>query len=73
MSFGEKVRMLREDFELTQGQLGEKIGMTQRRVSYIENDCYEPSIADIIELCTFFNVSADYMIGLPKNMPYIER
>ncbi len=73
MSFGEKVRMLREIAELTQGQLGEKLGMTQRRVSYIENDRYEPSLADIFEICTFFNVSSDYLIGLPNNMPYIER
>ena len=65
LSFGEKVRNLREDMDLSQGALGEKINMTQRKVSYIENNKYEPSIEDIREICLFFKVSADYLLDLP--------
>lgn len=62
--FGEKVRSMREELGLSQTQLGDKVHMTQRKVSYIECGKYEPSIEDIIELCTFFDVSSDYLIGL---------
>ena len=74
LSFGEKMKNLREDHDLTQGQLGEKLNMTQRKISYIENDKYEPSIDDIKTICTFFNVSADYMLGLSeKRIPLREK
>lgn len=64
MSFGEKVRLLRESRELNQTQLAAEVQMTQRKISYIENDKYEPSLADIVALCQFFCVSADYLVGL---------
>lgn len=64
LTFGERVRNLREDMDLNQTQLGEKLNMTQRRVSYIECGKYEPSIEDIVAICRFFKVSADYLLGL---------
>lgn len=70
LTFGEKVRLLRENRELNQTQLGDAVGMTQRKISYIENDKYEPSIDDIRALCKFFQVSADYLLGFPKGLPY---
>lgn len=65
-SFGEKIRNLREDMNLTQGQLGKETNMTQRKISYMENDTYEPSISDLKALCIFFNVSADFLLGLTE-------
>lgn len=64
LTFGEKVRNLREDKDMSQTQLGEALNMTQRKISYIENNRYEPSIEDIRSFCKFFEVSADYMLGL---------
>ena len=69
LSFGEKIRNLREDADLNQTQLGEKTGMTQRKISYIERGDCEPSLDDIIALCRFFHVSADYLLGLDTNPP----
>ena len=65
LSFGEKIRNLREDADLNQTQLGKEINMTQRKISYIECGKYEPSIEDIITLCNYFKVSADYLLGIP--------
>lgn len=67
LSFGEKIRNLREDANLNQTQLGNAVGMTQRKVSYLECGKNEPSIEDIIALCRFFKVSSDYLLGLSKN------
>ena len=64
LSFGEKVRNLREDMDLNQTQLGKELCMTQRKVSFIECNQCEPSIDDIVAFCKFFGVSADYLLGL---------
>jgi len=73
MTLGEKIRLLREDRELNQTELGKAVNMTQRKISYLENDQYEPGMEDIRTLCLFFNVSADYLLGFPKNLPYPKR
>ena len=70
MTLGEKVRQLREQMELNQTELGNEQNMTQRKVSYLENNKYEPSIEDLKAICCFFNISADYLLGFSKNLPY---
>ena len=70
-SFGEKVRILREKAELNQTQLGAALNMTQRKISYMECGKYEPSMDDLRALCRYFQVSADYLLGLtnrPKKL-----
>ena len=64
LTIGEKIKNLRENQNLTQTELGKLLNMTQRKISYIENDKYEPSIEDIKAICIFFDVSADYLLGL---------
>ncbi len=49
--FGNRIRDLREDMDLNQTKLGKEVNMTQRKISYIENGTYEPSIDDIISFC----------------------
>lgn len=70
LSFGEKIRNLREDKDLNQTQLGNAINMTQRKISYIECGKFEPSIVDIIAFCRFFDVSADYLLGLDEHLQH---
>lgn len=65
LTFGEKIRNLREDADLNQTQLGEAVHMTQRKISYIECGKYEPSVGDIIAFCHYFKVSADYLLSIP--------
>ncbi len=66
LSLGEKIKNLREDLDLTQAELGKQLNMTQRKISYIENNKYEPSIEDIREICMFFHISADDLLDLSK-------
>ena len=73
LTFGEKIRLLREEKELNQTELGEALGMTQRKISYLECGRYEPSFDDLRALCRYFQVSADYLLGFPKNLPYPTR
>ena len=73
LNFGDKIRNLREDADLNQTQLGVALNMTQRKISYIECGKYEPSIEDMVAICNFFKVSADYLIGIKKGYKYPER
>ena len=73
LTFGEKIRLLREEKELNQTELGDAVGMTQRKISYLECGRYEPSFDDLRALCRYFQVSADYLLGFPKNLLYPKR
>ena len=73
LTFGEKLRLLREEQELNQTELGKVLNMTQRKISYLERDRYEPSLQDIKAICTYFRVSADYLLGFSKPLPYPKR
>ncbi len=64
LKIGDKIRGLREDADLNQTQLGQKLNMTQRKISYIECGKSEPSIEDIIAFCNFFQISANYLLGI---------
>jgi len=66
LAFGDRIRNLREDSDLSQTQLAQAVNMTQRKISYIECGKYEPSIDDIIALCKFFKVTSDYLLGIEK-------
>ena len=64
LTLGEKIRNLREDRDLNQTELAKKTNMTQRKLSYIECGKCEPSVDDIVALCRYFDVSADYLLGI---------
>ncbi len=64
LTFGDKIRGLREDAALNQTQLGKELNMTQRKISYIECGKYEPSVEDIIAFCNYFKISANYLLGI---------
>lgn len=60
------MRNLREDRNLTQKQLGEVINKSQQGYSHIEEGRAELKIDDLVRLCRFYGVSADYLIGLSE-------
>ena len=72
-AFGEKIKDLREGLGINQTELGKRVNMTQRKVSYIECGKCEPSIEDIIAFCNYFEISADYLLGIKKGYKYIKR
>lgn len=71
----EILRELREDLEPkpTQKEVGDKCSITQRKLSFIEKGITEPNIQDLIALCKFYGVSADYILGLPYDLKHPER
>ena len=61
--FSERARQLRKEAGLTQTQLAEKIGLTQRKLSYLEAGQTEPDMETLWRMADFFEVSADFLIG----------
>ena len=59
-----RIRDLREDKDLTQKEVGQIINKSQQGYSHIEDGRAELKIDDLIKLCKFYGVSADYFIGL---------
>lgn len=66
--FGEKIRALRLEKGLTQTQLADKIGLVKGSISAYEQGKKYPSIEVLIKLCSVFDVSSDYLIGLSDDM-----
>ena len=64
MDYRTRMRNIREDRDLTQKQVGEIINNSQQVYNHIETGRAELKIEDLIKLCQFYNVSADYFIGL---------
>ena len=62
--FAERLKELRLENNLTQEQLGIKVGLTHTAISYWEAGKRMPSIEAVVILSKFFKVSLDYMVGL---------
>ena len=62
--FAFRVKKLRKQKRLNQQELGEAIGLTQGTISFIESGKRATTIENLILLAQFFNVSADYLLGL---------
>ena len=62
--FSERIRALREDRDLNQTDIAEILGTNQRKISRLETGDCEPNIEDIKNYCIYFNISADFLLGL---------
>ena len=65
-TFGEKLKELRIDKGLTQKKVAAALSVTVSTLSHWECYYQEPSYKDLLTLCRFYEVSADYLIGLTE-------
>ncbi len=61
MTYTERIRNLREDMDLTQQVMANKLGVSQRTYSYYENGRLIP-VDILIKLADIFEVSLNYML-----------
>ncbi len=69
----EIMRALREDKDKTQSEIADLLNVSQSYYSKYEKGKRQLPIHHLVTLCKYYNVSADYILGLPKNMKYPER
>lgn len=66
IAFSKNLKDLRIEKKLTQPELGHSLGMSQRKISYLENGTVEPSLGDLWIISDFFDTSVDLLIGKEK-------
>ena len=64
MDYRIRIKNLREDRDKTQAEIGKLIQKSQQGYNHIETGRAELKIEDLAVLCKYYNVSADYIIGL---------
>lgn len=62
--FAQRLRELRQEKGLSMKQLAKQIDTTDAAISNWENEINEPKISYLKTLAQFFNVTADYLLGL---------
>lgn len=62
--FGNKLKELRKNNNLTQKQLAGMLNQAQSTIVYWEKDKQEPSISSLKKICETFSISADYLLDL---------
>ena len=71
MNYRTRLKSLREDHDYTQATIAKLLQKSQQGYNHIETGRAELKIDDLAKLCEFYNVSADYIIGLTDEIkPY---
>jgi transcriptional regulator with XRE-family HTH domain len=73
MDYIDRLTALREDSDTRQGTIAGVLGCQQSTISKYETRKSKYTVEDIIALCQFYHVSADYVLGLPDDLPYPKR
>lgn len=61
--FKNNLKMLRQEKNIGQVELAQKIGVSKGIISLWESGKREPTMSSLIALSNFFNVSIDYLVG----------
>ncbi len=62
-----RIRGMREDRDLTQQQVADALGITQRKYSYLETGVQQWTDELLIQLANFYRVSIDYLLYQTNN------
>lgn len=69
-TIGQRLRACREDRDLRQIDVAQKIGIHPIQIGRYEKDQSQPTAEVIRNLCWVYQVSADYILGLPKGLQW---
>ena len=62
MDYCRMIRDLREDADLTQGEVAKALGTSQTMYARYERGANELPIRHLVNLCRLYNISADYFL-----------
>ena len=66
MKYIKIIKDLREDADKTQQDIADFLGTSQTMYARYERGANELPIRHLLKLCEYYNVSADYILGLSK-------
>jgi transcriptional regulator with XRE-family HTH domain len=61
--FGKRLFSTRKARGISQAELGEKIGLSKRMVSFYEGDTQGPPVDVVIKMAAVLNVTTSYLLG----------
>lgn len=64
MIIGKRIKELRLEARISQQTLAKAVGVDKRAVIFWEQEINEPKATYILRLAKYFNVSADYLLGI---------
>ena len=64
--FNENLKQVRQDANMTQAEVAERIGVAKNTYCNWELGTREPNIINIKALARLFDVSVDYLVGMEK-------
>lgn len=67
MKIGQRLRELRENMDLMQKAVANRVGISNKVLSNYENDKLLPDLETFKQLCSFYNISADELLGIKKS------
>lgn len=65
--FSNRLKALRQQHSVTQVTLAAAIGLSKQTINDLEHARINPSVASLIALADYFNVSLDYIVGRSDN------
>ena len=72
MNFGERLRNIREDKDMTQQQVADLIPMNQSNYSKLERNIQQPSLQQLIRIIEIFDITLDELLGIDSSI-YLEK
>lgn len=65
-NYGIRLKQARKNKKLTQTELAERLGITQKSYQRMETGNHDLKMSTIYQLCKALEISADWLIGLNK-------
>jgi len=69
---GKRLKLLREEVNLTQMQLAKLFNLSDAAINRYEKGINDPDTETVKKLASYFNVSADYLLGLTDTRSQID-
>lgn len=73
MDYVKRLTQLREDRDIKQRQVAGLLGCRQSAMSKYETRKAPYRVEAVAKLCEFYQISADYVLGLPEKLAYPKR
>ncbi len=61
--FSRTLSLLRQEKGVSQRKAASELGISQALLSHYENGIREPGLAFVVKACSYYHVSADYLLG----------
>lgn len=70
MQYYERLKATREDLDITQSEAAIALDTTQAQIWKYESGHQEMTVSKLKQICLYYNVSADYILGQPRGLKW---